>query len=519
MNIVIGTGVAGISAAKALVRNGQRVLIFDTGLLLEDENEKMKVEIGSLSKEEWSADLLKRYTKGVKTEGTNVTKKLVYGSNYVYSNLSQSLNVHLMQAKMVRSYARGGFSNVWGACTLPYPADELSDWPISSFDLAPYYKHVLSFLPISAERDGLMDRFPLYSSSFSALKRSAQAEALYLDLCKSRERLNENGIQFGASRLAVNNRGEKCSYCGLCLYGCPYELIYSADHTLKELLGNPLVTYFPNVYVKKLEEKNDTVTVYYSNIDNKELKSLNCEKVFIAAGIIETARIMLESLEAYEKPLFAKHSDRFVLPFFRFKGSDGVEKNSYHTLSQIFLELTNRNEFQNDVHLQVYGYNDLLLKAIQQILGKFYKPFSFPTKKLIEHLFIMFGYIHSDQSSGLIIKLKKGSENSLEIEGVPNTEAKKICKKVMKKLALNCKNLGGVPVWTFLDPPGGGNHTGGTFPMSDNPINFQTDILGRLPGLKRIHIVDSSTFPSLPAATIVLTSMANSYRIADLTCQ
>jgi choline dehydrogenase-like flavoprotein len=63
---------------------------------------------------------------------------------------------------------------------------------------------------------------------------------------------------------------------------------------------------------------------------------------------------------------------------------------------------------------------------------------------------------------------------------------------------------------------GYGFHVGSSFPMSKTPQGSQSDIYGRPYGLKKIHIVDASIFPSIPASTITYTVMANSYRIGDL---
>ena len=53
------------------------------------------------------------------------------------------------------SYAKGGLSAGWGASVLPPDATELESWPISTQDLEPYFKLVLSDLPYSAVDDGL----------------------------------------------------------------------------------------------------------------------------------------------------------------------------------------------------------------------------------------------------------------------------------------------------------------------------------------------------------------------------
>ena len=61
--------------------------------------------------------------------------------------------------------------------------------------------------------------------------------------------------------------------------------------------------------------------------------------------------------------------------------------------------------------------------------------------------------------------------------------------------------------------PGEGNHSGGTFPMASKPSGFETDVLGRLKNWNKIHIVDSSVFPTIAPTTITLTVMANAHRI------
>jgi choline dehydrogenase-like flavoprotein len=51
--------------------------------------------------------------------------------------------------------------------------------------------------------------------------------------------------------------------------------------------------------------------------------------------------------------------------------------------------------------------------------------------------------------------------------------------------------------------------------MRDQPQKFETDTLGRLPAWDKIHLIDASVFPSVPASTITLTAMANAHRIAS----
>ena len=61
--------------------------------------------------------------------------------------------------------------------------------------------------------------------------------------------------------------------------------------------------------------------------------------------------------------------------------------------------------------------------------------------------------------------------------------------------------------------PGRGFHSGGSFPMRATPKELETDTLGRPYGFARIHAVDATVFPSIPATTITFSAMANAHRI------
>jgi choline dehydrogenase-like flavoprotein len=91
-------------------------------------------------------------------------------------------------------------------------------------------------------------------------------------------------------------------------------------------------------------------------------------------------------------------------------------------------------------------------------------------------------------------------------------------RRVLRKLLRHAPALRALPLEPLLKitPPGRGFHSGGTFPMRAKPADFETDIFGRLAGWDRVHLVDSSVFPSVPATTITLSTMANAHRIATM---
>jgi choline dehydrogenase-like flavoprotein len=137
-----------------------------------------------------------------------------------------------------------------------------------------------------------------------------------------------------------------------------------------------------------------------------------------------------------------------------------------------------------------------------------------PIRHLLERLLIVFGFLHSDDSSRLTIRLQRGTPNELVVRGYPQPSARRITNKITRKLRTNRHLLRGFAMRPNLGIPGEGNHSGGTFPMREHAAEIATDIFGRVATFERVHIVDASVMPSIAAASITLTAMANAHRIA-----
>jgi choline dehydrogenase-like flavoprotein len=130
------------------------------------------------------------------------------------------------------------------------------------------------------------------------------------------------------------------------------------------------------------------------------------------------------------------------------------------------------------------------------------------------------GYLHSDVSGKIRLTLNRSVNDGpgrLVLKNVESLSTTKFIRKQNRILLQNHKYLRAFPLLflTRKSKIGHGNHYGGTFPMKKNPKRLESDLLGRVKGWKQVHIVDSSTFPSIPPGPIVLTIMANAYRISQ----
>jgi choline dehydrogenase-like flavoprotein len=170
------------------------------------------------------------------------------------------------------------------------------------------------------------------------------------------------------------------------------------------------------------------------------------------------------------------------------------------------------------VHIEVFSYSDFLKRALMATPLRFALWNRWMQGQMFNRLLVLQCFLHSDESSRLRLRLGRDASGrpKLEVKGVVERGVYWRSIKAGLKLAGNGLKLGGVPVVPAMQfaEPGRSYHSGGTFPMRGSPGRLETDVLGQLPGLPRVHFVDASVLPSIPATTITLTVMANAHRIA-----
>jgi choline dehydrogenase-like flavoprotein len=503
MIYIIGSGLSGMAAAVALSQRGYVPTVLDAGLDLDEARRVLKMRLASLEPEQWNAADVARLKQVGPAAASGIPRKLHFGSAFAYRDADPATSIEVSRASMYRSFALGGFSSVWGAVIQPFPNEEIRRWPVDPGDLVPHYAAMRALL------------------SDGTVQPTTQARAFYADLDKHREELSARGIRFRYADLAVRatdrNGTKGCRYCGLCLYGCPYESIHTAASTLARFRCEGRVRYIPGVIVDKLSPAVDRVRIEARLLaDGARICFDDPSVVFVAAGVLESARIILTSLALSEIPVQLRHSDIFTLPLLRFPTANGIARERIHTLCQLILDFDDDAVDVNPVRLQLYGYNDLYAPLLARKVGPFSTPLAPLLDSLSTHLWTAFGYVHSDASSSVRMTLTGGSPVKLRVEGEHNPKARQIARAVARRLMNARRFFRAIPVSSGLrfDLPGGGYHTGGSFPMSATPGPLETDRWGRLASLPRIHLVDASLLPSVPAGTLAFTVMANAHRIA-----
>jgi hypothetical protein len=168
------------------------------------------------------------------------------------------------------------------------------------------------------------------------------------------------------------------------------------------------------------------------------------------------------------------------------------------------------------VHLQISTYNDLMGRAVRKTFGPPARLFGKLARQLEERTVIVQGYLHSDESRTIEMILKRdGEKDCLHLKALPNSETRRTVKRVLREMFRQAWRMGGVvlPPTLQLSKPGSGFHCGGSIPMRANPQPFESDCLGRPHGWTRVHAVDATVLPSVPATTVTFSAMANAHRI------
>ena len=506
-DLVIGSGPAGIAAAMALVARGRRVTLLDGGQVPQHGAEARRAALARLDPADWRADQRAAWQEPQFHAPAGQVRR--FGSDFAMEPASATFAGAADWFALRASRAAGGLSNLWGAAVLPYRQADIADWPVSADDLAPHYRAVAGFMPVAGRSDDLGAFFPAFDlAGHAAIAPSPQAATLLARLAGRRDDLAARGVTAGAARQAVD---AGCRLCGQCLHGCPYRLIWSAGHGLDRLRADPGFTYRPGAVVRRFAETADGVTLTLA-----DGATLGGARVFLGAGVLETARILLAS-DPGRAELMMKDSQHAFLPLIqRWKNPARPDSGRFHTLPQVFLEIDSPAVSPRLVHSQIYTWNEYYARDLIANYG-FGLSLARPLlSALARRLIVAQVFLHSDHSARIGLRLAADGRLLARLEANPDTG--RVLKAATGHLAAALGPAGLTALRPASRPGAAGSsfHAGATVPMARAAGPGTSDRLGRPWGLGRVHLVDASVLPAIPATTITFSVMANAHRIAAL---
>ena len=525
-SLIVGSGPGAAGAALALSEDpSQKITVIDIGQQLESDRQEVRAIMADQSPSQWNRqDLsqIRTQPSGERTRG--LPQKRSFGSDYPFRNFGQLDSVvgldHANDS--VVSGAYGGLSNVWGSQIMPFSRETFSTWPVSLAEMEPHYRAILDEIPFAGNDDALAERHPLIGTPTPLPQLAPRTTAVLGAFDRSRASLDRKGITVGAARLAFEPT--PCQRCGLCMTGCPYSLIYSASQTFDRLRAKNQIEYHDNLLVIEVGQEEDVAFVVARDLSTGEHHRFEADRVFVACGAVGTTRLVLSSLGVYDQDVDLSESVQFALPMLSRRPTPDPRNDTEFTLNQFNMLIATDKEWMDVSQIHFYPYND---SVVENLPGLLQSPLAAPIlTQLLRRVTIGLGYLPSWQSPTMRVKITPPAPGR-DLAGIVVSGDhwrgfdNPMFRKVAARLIRAAPQLDLWPLFpmAIFSAPGKSYHFGGSFPHRTASVDgsLTTDRLGRLSPWSRVHMVDASVFPSVPATTFTLTIMANAHRIATET--
>ena len=522
--LIIGSGPGAAGAALALTADpSQQVTVIDVGGTLEPDLQSALQRLATTDEEMWSpTDVESISHQPVPTQPGGLPQKRAFGSDFPFRDVGQLAGIEPLGSAnpSVVSGAYGGFSNIWGAQIMPFSKRTFDRWPITWIDMEPHYRTALSEMTLAGEEDDLNELFPLMAPA-RPLPPSADRTERVLGRYEARRALvRSHGITLGRARLAF--RSDECTRCGLCMTGCPHQLIYSSSHTFDRLRAEKRITYRPDMLAVHLDEVDGEPHVLARNTRSGRVERVSADRIFVACGGMGTARLVLGSLGDFDRAVYLQESVQFVMPTVSRHPVPDPRSARNFTLNQFNLLFDVSGEGVDLCQVHFYEYNPAFLASLPATIQR--PGAERALTALLRRVSVGLGYVPGWGSPRVKIVARRASGGNdrlpvLEIDGEAGDRWPPMLHSLVRSMIKVAPSLDLWPALPMISVSAAAKsyHFGASFPHGLARTATSTDRTGRLAPWDHIHLVDASVFPDVPATTFTLTIMANAHRIASET--
>jgi len=511
--IIVGSGASGVAAALELSHLGIRPLILDVGHQGDAAPGLDRNFYDYRRKNDVFDMMIGRDNEGLSNliTGTEVPVKLTAPcSRYVTRDSRQIGPVHETNFNAVQSFARGGLANAWGAGLYRFVAEDMIDFPIDAAELDPYFDRLTEHIGIAGASDDLTRYFGPVEGLIEPLPLSRNISNFY-SRYRQRKKARDD-IRIGRARIAVRTTSTtdqpRYQHHGLEFFQEDRSL-YSPRYSLETLIKNGSVEVEDGVVVSTWSERDDYVVVSARDLSTNEIREYSCKTLLLAAGAINTTKIVLASAGDFEStlPLLENPALQFPLVLPRAIGQRlDTEAFGLVQLNLVWDSETFGQRVQGSIM-------EITAPSRAEFFGSF--PFSARAnlgliRQMLPGMLVMQLFFPGETLDPAALSLK--ADGSLAITGAPNTLEFRHLAPLMRFL----RRLGTLtlPQLGVRVPTGHAVHYTSTLPMKSDPRQYQCYPNGRLFGSRSVYIADSAGFTSLPAKNMSFGMMANAMRIA-----
>jgi choline dehydrogenase-like flavoprotein len=524
--VVIGSGLGGTGAIKALVRNGHKPVVLDVGAGPPSDVERDMQFLRNKDPRSWSSDDLGLFAaQREQVSKSLVPRKSILGSEYFYGggDLRAEMSSQFKPGFPPYSEAIGGFSAGWGGAFLPIHEDDVKDWPVPHHHLMDSMRACVSGLMVHEPIDGITHVFPSLGAGVGRTRDLSRAETRILkQMERASRRSGPSSVVVGQSRLLTDfseDSEARCRYCGHCSSGCVFGSIYKTADEIEGFAKRDLIEYRRGLRVHQIDSVDSAPVIRAQNIHNGELVSIEADRVLVAMGAVQSSILFMRSMGIVDRPMTIRRTGGFLQPLVSLRGLP-LDWPDVNTQSSVFAEFKVPEVSSNWVHAQISPANELVLRRLG--IRSRRRGFSdqLLRRQLAEHIGMALVNIHSSFGPSFEVRIRGDEVNEASVESrqIFTDESKRAHRAVFRSFSRLMRSSGFVPIRAAQQGSTtvAGFHFGSSLPMRLNPMSeFETDPLGRPAGWTNVHFVDTSVLPNIPATTVGLLTMANGFRIAS----
>lgn len=298
------------------------------------------------------------------------------------------------------------------------------------------------------------------------------------------------------------------------VYRLPIAYPYRTSKVIESLRRHKNFTYIHDQLVCGIKEKTKYVEIESVSIENQKKTYVRSRYLVLAAGAVNTTRVLLRSFELYNYnvPFLTKGHTMFVCLHLQTL----IKRRHSNVASpgQVSLICNDLDRGLNSFFVQFYRCN-----LLAQDMALQYIPLPKPLASLLFSIIapylvivdIRFPTSNSNKSFCRLKKSKNNTDDILEISSGRTDKEIVKHKEELEKISKQIWSFGLLPLKTITSDVT--SHYAGGVPFQTQPGKLSTDANGKLHQARRIYIADSSTWRALPAKPPTLTIMASARRV------
>lgn len=513
--IIVGAGASAVAAAMELVEQGIVPLILDVGV---EPDAPAARGSGNLYDYKSSEDSF-RLTIGDRLQGlhnllgrTPVPVKLTTpNAEYVTRGAATWGPIDAHEFRAIQSFASGGLANAWGAGLYRFSAHDMDGFPITVHELDPYFDRLTAAIGISGADDDLTPYFGSPRGLLPPLLLSTNVGQIYDAYRRRRKRLSPS-FHLGRARVAALtvpfDGREPVPYDNLEFWQ-EHPSLYTPRYTLEKLVAGGRVDYRRGVRVRSFVEREDGIAVQAVDTTSNSPLVFNGRVLILAAGAINTARIVLESFADYETALPLLENPAIQIPFVLPAAIGRALDTTAFGLVQLNLV------WESTTFAAICQGS--LMEITSPLRAEFFASLPYAAHAnlgLIRHLLpamvVMQMYLPGSGQAPARVSLQRNGR--LRIDGHPNSVD-------LGRTAPMFRFMRAIGAWSHPAlvvrvPTGHAIHYAGSLPMRHHPGPMECTPAGLLHPTRAVYIGDSASFPHLPAKNMSFGMMANAMRVA-----